>query len=170
MIDVQNLRLEKMLAHYREDYEVSYNRKLASVELMAMAERHDRKDRAILGFKISGKMPEANEYVFFYEEPVFDAAALERLSNMVAAAEKELVKPDKDHAFSFLSAVVFCGEAEAEALKGFRRYKMRRNYGGNGWVITRTALVPANGEIVAGKDGGDFKNLLERVLNENMGC
>lgn len=157
--------IDKLIAHYSENFELSYDVDIAGLTVPAVASLRHRGEMSILGFSTGKEGPEACEHVFMLETGIFDDTLLKTITGLLQEAEREYVKPDKDHAYTFLSIVVIAGEIQKTTADMLRKFKYRRNYGKYGWVMSRVAVLHENGTSFCNKDGLDFKKLILKIIN-----
>lgn len=159
-----NELLKKLIAFYSEHFEIRYNVDIGEITVPVIAKMSNRQEKALFGFGLKKPGKEALEYVAFLSEPVFDENAMARAGALIAQLEKEYVHPDSDHAFTFLSAVIITEKAEKQALGALKKFRLRRDYGKEGWILSRIAVFEPGGESFSNKDGVDLKNLIRRVI------
>lgn len=157
-------KLDKLIAFYSEKFKIEYNIEIDGTVIPVMASMRDRQQKSVFGFAMKGLGPEACEYVFFLQEPSFNSDVAAKIDGIFSAAEKEYVHPGRDHAFTFLSAVVFAENIEEDSKDKLKRYKLRRDYRENGWLVARTVVLGQDEEAYFSKDGSDLKRLLQKVI------
>lgn len=157
--------LDKLIAHYSEIFELSYNVDIAGITVPVVASLRSRGQISILGFATGKEGPEACEHVFMLESESFDDTLLKKITGLLTQAESEYVKPGKDHAYTFLSVAVLAGEIQKPAADMLKKYKYRRDYGKKGWIMSRVAVFEESGASCCSKDGSDFNKLLLKIIN-----
>lgn len=159
----------KFTAHYSENYETCYNVELGDITAPVVFTLRNRQPKTYLGFatKNAGLGPEACEFVFVLKEPEFNADALARVQELIARAEKEYIRPGKDHGFTFISVAVLSESADKKSVAALKKYKMRREYYKGGWMLARIAVILQKSAPVCNKDGVDFRDLLKKAVAED---
>lgn len=157
--------LDKLIAHYSESFELSYDVDIAGITVPVVAGMRHRGQLSIMGFATGKTGPEACEHVFMLEIESFDDAMLKIITALLTQAESEYVKPGKNHAYTFLSVVALAGDIQKSAADLLKKYKYRRDYGKNGWVMSRVAVLQESGASFCSRDGSDFKKMILKIIN-----
>lgn len=155
---------EKLIAHYSDKFEVLYDVKLDDIDIPAMASMKNREEKTILGFSTKQPGREAAEHLFFLREDCFDEAVLSKVDMIFKTAAKQYINPDKDHAFTFLSAVVVAERVDAAAAKRLKKYKYGEDYRACGWMISRAVVFCGDGDSFSSRDGVDLQRMLSKDL------
>lgn len=155
---------DKLIAFYSEKFMIEYNVEAAGMVVPVMGLLRHRQQKTILGFGTGKEGPEAAEYIFFLSLESFGMDEMESVKELIEYAEKEYVKKGRDHAFSFLSAVVLADKIEKDAANALKRYTLRRDYGRDGWILARAAAFDRDGGAVCNKDGSDLKKLIQKII------
>lgn len=156
--------LERLLTHYRGDFEITYREEIADITVPALAQMHLRSEKSLLGLvntKTLGK--EANEYIYFLMGERFDKTALEQITTLLGRAVNGF-EPAPEHGYTFYDAVFIADSVDENAAKALKKYKLRRDFRGGGWAVARAAVVTLQGGEYSSRDGGDFKNLLRHII------
>lgn len=160
----RNAGLDKLIGHYGEKYELNRDVEIAGVTVAAVASLRHRGNISIMGFDTGKTGPEACEHAFVLECESFDDAMLNKISGLVAEAEREYIKPDKGHAYTLLSVVALVADIQKSAAVSLKKFKYRREYGKSGWMLTRVAVFDENGSSFCNSDGSDLKKLIINIL------
>lgn len=163
----ENGILEKLTEFYSGNFEFEYNLEAAGITVPVSAYMHNRQQKQIFGMSLKGLGPEARERIFFLKEQSFGMEAMSRLEELMAFAEREYVRPDRNHAFTFISVVVIAEAIEQDAAAMLKKYKLRKNYRSEGWSVVRAVVFGANGESVCSKDGVDLKKMLQKAIAQS---
>lgn len=161
----QSAAFDKLIEHYSENFQLLYDVDISGITVPIVANMRNRGKLSIMGFSTGKEGPEACEHVFMLETGSFDDASLKKITELITQAEKDYVSPGKDHAYTFLSVIVFTGDIQKPTADLLKRYKYRRDYGKNGWVMSRVAVFQENGESFCSKDGSDFKKMVLKIIN-----
>jgi len=159
-----DLRIEKILDYYRDQYEMTYDTEAFGVSVPYLAKRSDRQEKTVLGFRMGKDLygPEASEYVFILKYDVLTVDILKQVETLLASAEKGYVTLSSDHAFTFLTAIIVTDKIDDDTL--IKRFKLSHNYHRDGFTMARIAALPPDGGCVCSKDGKDLKRLIEKIM------
>jgi len=159
-------RLEKILDYYRDKYEMNYDAEVFGMPVPYLAKRSDRQEKTVLGFRMGKERygPEASEYVFIFKYDALTGELQKQIETLLASAEKEYVKPSRDHGFTFLTAIAAADKIDDDAAALIKKFKLSHNYHLNGFTMARIAALSPDGKCVCSKDGKDLKRLIEKNI------
>lgn len=158
---------DKLIAHYAEHFEIRRSVELGDLTVPLVFIMRNSQPKSYLGFSMKNAAmgPEACEIVLVMHEREFGGDTLERMRGLITLAEKEYIKPGKDHGFTFISVALLCESVDAAAAKALKKYKLRKDYpSGGGWMLARAAVTARDGASFCNRDGADFARLLKKQL------
>lgn len=161
----ENIR-EQLLGFYRTHFEVTYQEELNGIVVPVLAQMHHREQKDIFGIKLNRLGQQANEYVFFLTERVLDENAFLKAAALLDFAMRELVKPSPIHGYTFLSAVLIFESVDEQTAKKIKRFKQHKNFGRNGWAISRMLAFETNGEFLANSSGVSLGKMLQGIVKK----
>lgn len=128
-----------------ESYQVYYDVEKTPDEgsLKVRCAYHARQSQYVLVKKAEIWAAENHEYLYLHSMPQLTCADVERISEAVFTEGLTLVRPHKEHMYTYLTAIILCDEAEPDAVKLLQKVKKRREFklSLHGWMELRIAVV-----------------------------
>lgn len=165
--------LEKILKSYECYFDIERDYRIFDVTVPAFARFYVRNERYVLTKRAKLWSTEAYEYLFFFCEKVLSPGRWEEIRELMMRCEKVLVKPHRDHMYSYISAVILCESLDPAAEKAVRSFRFQKSYcfSFHGWMTARAAAVClTDGRIVCNRPGKDILKHLKKVINQEISC
>ncbi len=117
---------------------------------------------------------EANchEYLYLFSVPVLTEEIYCQCRDYVYEHGMQLVKPEKDHMYTYLTAVIVADSSEKQACKLLKRCHIHKSFQFSlrGWMDFHTALIDRESESVytnsAGRENAKFLKKKVRQVNK----
>lgn len=111
---------------------------------------------------------EANchEYVYIFETDLLSLDKYREYETYVANKETELITPNKNHMYTYLTAIVICDKAGDDAKSALKKCNIRKDYkfSLHGWMEVHTALYESgSGGITTNRAARELKKLFESI-------
>lgn len=111
---------------------------------------------------------EANchEYLYLFDIEHLTAKAYKEIEEYVLKEGMKLIKPQKNHMYSYLSMVIVSDKSDKEAIKMLKSCKIRKDFkfSLHGWMEVHNALYSCSDGIITTNSGGrEFTKLLKNI-------
>lgn len=156
---------EKLAAYYRHYYDV-YEQEERQIPLIMRCDLHVKNQKYIL-FK-ENVIWEANchEYVYVFSVEKLTEEVYRQCEQFAYSDGMKLIKPVKDHMYTYLTCVILADEAEPKAVRALKKSRIRRNFRFSlyGWMELHTALFDcSSGRTASNRQGREHAKVLESV-------
>lgn len=165
--------LEQILKSYECYFDIEREFRIFDLTVPAFARFYVRNERYVLTKRAKLWGAEAYEYLFFFCEKVLTPQRWEVIREIMIRSEGVLVKPHREHMYSYISAVILCESLDPAAEKAVRSFRFQKNYccSFHGWMTARAAAVClADGRIISNGPGKDIRKHLMKVINQEISC
>lgn len=111
---------------------------------------------------------ETHEHAFFAAVDRLDLPVWEDYKRFIMEAERDFVKPHKEHMYSYMTLLLLAGSVEEDAAADLARMKYTKNYkfSVEGYSTVRVAAVDLGKEsFVVNRQARDLKKVLGRALH-----
>lgn len=164
MQNTQQFWLQTLLTHYEPYFDITTNP--GTAPLKAVCIFHSRSEKYVLIKKAQLWAAESNEYLYLFSVPHLSMEVYELCRNQALTLGMEQVKPHSEHMYSYITAIILCDTADADALQALERYKKSQTFKLSlyGWMDYRIAAVNmADSKVYANKSGKDVKQFLQKI-------
>ncbi|MGN0778868.1 MAG: hypothetical protein ACI4MJ_06965 [Aristaeellaceae bacterium] len=165
--------LERTLASFAGNYDITRNAQVASRQVEALAQLRAMNSRYMLSKKWVVWQANAFEHCIFVTVPTLTAdMARDWFTFLTKEAEGELVHPGEElppegHMYSYLTVVFLCDTMDAEAARAVKHLRFTKNYRFSlrGWATGRALAVEVpTGKIAANGAGKEMRKHFARLL------
>lgn len=167
-----DLFLEKILPKYKAYFDIVQPFELGGTTCEAYCSFSSRNEKYVLVKKAQLWVTECFEHVLFLKVSKLDVDALEKAKLFLAnVAEPSLVKPKKDHMYTYLTLVLLCVDGiEPEAEKELKKYNFEKNYllSIHGWCAARVIAADLSSErVIFNRKGKEVKKVYSSVFDSD---
>lgn len=158
---------DRLLAGQDKAFVSSRNAEIAGRAAAMLSTFDLSAERKLFGLMPTGNSGHAHEYRLLFAVPALDEALLQDWWQYAQSAERELVRPDRNHDFSIVSLILAVGAVEKNALKSLKKLNAEREFknGQSGWSSVRMAVIDLSAHKVHTNRMGDpLKNILNPFL------
>jgi hypothetical protein len=141
----------------------------SGLPLIAVCQHHTRSEKYVLSRKAKLWAVEVNDYLYLFSVPKLEKEQAQACVLFSIENALPLVKPHKEHMYSFITAVFLADEAERDALEFIRRRRFSKNYifGIYGSSPLKTAALDiAREKIVSNNMGRDLRTQIKNICKE----
>ncbi|MDD4074950.1 MAG: hypothetical protein PHC80_02540 [Eubacteriales bacterium] len=160
--------LEKLLESYSGYYDISREEGLDGLH-KATAAFHSYVEKYVLVRSARMWAHHSHEYIFLFSLPHLDMTAWTRIRDYYLERGLSLVKPDKEHMYTYITAVLLCDEMDDDVAKEMKRFKYYKSFKLSfyGWTNARlTALEMNSGKIVSNYQGREMGRFVNKIYKE----
>lgn len=163
MQHAHNQWLTQLLQQYEPYFDITtYD----DMPLKSQCVFHSRSEKYVLSKKAQLWAAETNEYLYLFSVPVLTTDTFITCRDQALARGMALVKPHREHMYSYITAIILYDAAEEDALQALQRYKKSQNFkfSLHGWMEYRIAAVNVHTHAIsANKSGKDVKQFLQNI-------
>jgi hypothetical protein len=141
----------------------------SGLPLKAACRHHTRSEKYVLSRKAKLWAVEVNDYLYLFSVPKLEKEQAQACVLFSIENALPLVKPHKEHMYSFITAVFLADEAERDALEFIRRRRFSKSYkfGIYGSSPLKTAALDiAREKIVSNNMGRDLRTQIKNICKE----
>lgn len=165
--------LEQILKSYECYFDIEREFRICDLTVPAFARFYIRNERYVLTKRAKLWGAEAYEYLFFFCEKALTPQRWEEIRELIMRSEKLLVKPHREHMYSYIGAIILCESMDPATEKAVGSFRFQKNYrcSFHGWMTARAAAVClTDGRIVCNRPGKDIRRHLKKVINQEVSC
>lgn len=154
--------------YFKNYYDVTpYDNEMQTLPVMR-CDMHASNQKFFL-FK-SAVIWEANchEYVYVFKVERLSLPLYKQLESYVLEEGMKLIKPNKNHMYSYLTLFVVCESADKEALMALKKCNYRKDFkfSFHGWTELHTvSYICDPNEFITNRTGREYKKLLRDISN-----
>ena len=159
--------IENLLQQYEGYFTITRPHCFAGNEIPAYAYFTQKIEKYILVRRAQLYAIETNEHVFIMDAKELTPAVWEREKQRLLQAEKDYVRPNRDHMCSFITLVLLCGSIDTGVQKEIQRLRYTKYYKAGiwGYSTVRVAAIDLTREkFVLNRQAKVIRKVMERAL------
>ena len=157
-------RLEQLLSAYSYYFDIERDVQVSGGSFPATAAYHMREENYVATKAHTIYATEQNEYVYFYVTENLDAQTLQRQIELSREAGLAVIKPHKEHMFSYVTLVILADTIDPEAQKLIKKTRFRKSFrlALHGWMEYHIAAMETSTHgFFSNPAGKEARKLLE---------
>ncbi len=163
-----NTMMERLVEQYEGFFDLTIPFKHDDFNFLAHGHYYQQQERYVLVRSAKMYGFEVHEYVFFVESAHLTMSEWIRYRDFIKNAEKDFVKPHKEHMYSYMTLMLLCENIDDDVRKSLKRFHYTKNYrfSLDGYCAVRVAAADLSSEkAYTNMQGRDLKKVLERALH-----
>lgn len=158
--------LERLIAAYSNYFDIERYGE-GRLPLAASCHFHVRSAKYVLLKRAELWSAESNEHVYIFTVPELTAEVYHACENIAYEEGMKLIHPDRNHMYTYITAVFLCDTCTEEAKKCVRRCRIYKSFHFSlyGWMDFHTVLLQQGAnKFVTNPSGRDNAKLMKNIF------